>query len=332
MTSSNKAARVQSQRLLAWLHRIAEYLREFVETPQVCIPEFGFPQDPSRITNDDIERAASDMRNMWKLGDGPIANVLRLIENNGIIVGRDELEGDSLTSVSAWEEAAEHPYVLLTSQQPPTDIRMELAQCLGHLLLHRSVPQQRLASANDASILKEQSRRFGRALLMPATSFSQDVYSISLETLRLLKQKWRTPIWSMIYRLQDLEMLSEDQSRRLWIGRSKRGWASREPLEDELPKEAPKLLAEAVTLLINEQIIVKPDILNATALADRDIEMLAALPTGYLTDNMPVVNIISPDKRKTLSRTRTDQHGSGDVVEFPAAPQLDPWKKRKGVM
>jgi hypothetical protein len=72
--------------------------------------------------------------------------------------------------------------------------------------------------------------------------FTSDLYSLSLDAMRLLKQKGKVPIGIMIKRLEDLKMISKEQAKRLWIGKSRRRWKEgAEPLDDELAHETPNV-------------------------------------------------------------------------------------------
>jgi Zn-dependent peptidase ImmA (M78 family) len=188
-----------------------------------------------------------------------------------------------------------------------------LATALGHLILHRKVQRSHFASNTDAPLLKGQARQFARAFLLPETSFPQDVYAISLDALRLIKQKWRVPIGVMISRLADIGMVTSEQAQRLWMTRSKRGWRSSEPLDEEIKSERPRLLAEAINLIVEEHIETKQDILSNLLFSDRDVEVLAALPTGYITDTMPVVAIVPPRQ----ARLDLSIGSAAPVIQFP---------------
>jgi len=50
-----------------------------------------------------------------------------------------------------------------------------------------------------------------------------------------LKPKWKVSIGVMIKRLENLDIISEDEAKRLWINYNRRGWRREEPLDNDIP-------------------------------------------------------------------------------------------------
>ena len=131
----------------------------------------------------------------------------------------------------------------------------------------------------------------------------------------------------MIRRLEDLGLINVDQAKKLWINRSRRGLRIREPLDEDIPREECRLLADSIQLMVDEDAQTKADVLRALPFNDRDIESLTGLPVGYLTDNMPVVSIIPPDKRPPASPSNSGE--KGQLIAFPQKPGNDKERRRK---
>jgi len=312
MGTDTKTSRMRAARRLEWLYSITQYLKASVEMPTGKLPFLGFPRDPRKISNKDVEQAAIGTRNAWAIGDAPVANLVRTAENNGIVVGQDDFPSDALTAVSAWHE--KDPYVLTASNLVTGFTRYEVARQIGHLVLHPAVHQEQLATNNDFGILRDQASRFAAALLLPEAPFCNDLYAFSLDAMRIAKQKWRAPISIMILRLQHLGVISAEEGKRLFIGKSHRRWKDGdEPLDEELPPERPRLLSESVSLLVEEQVLSKAEILADIPYSDRDIELLTGLQQGYLTDTMPIVTIAGPRQR----RLELSSGAPAPVLDFP---------------
>jgi Zn-dependent peptidase ImmA (M78 family)/transcriptional regulator with XRE-family HTH domain len=315
MGADTKTSRIRAVRRLEWLNSVTQYLKAFVEMPIGTLPVLGFPRNPRKITNQDVEQAAIGTRNAWGISDAPITNLVRTAENNGVVVGQDEFASDALTAVSAWH--GRDAYILMALNLVAVFTRYELARQIGHLVLHRGVHQQQLATNVDFAILRDQASRFAAALLLPEGPFCNDLYAFSLDAMRIAKQKWRAPISIMILRLQNLGLISDEEAKRLWISKSRRRWKDGdEPLDDELAPEKPRLLSESVNLLVEEQVLSKAEILAGLPYSDRDIELLAGLPQGYLTDTMPVVTIVAPRQR----RLELSGGESAPIIDFPQNP------------
>lgn len=88
LAAATRTQRLSAERRYGWLRRITRWLRQFVELPRVSFPLPASSSDPSQITEEDIERVASEMRRFWGLGDGPIRNMTGLVESHGAIVSR----------------------------------------------------------------------------------------------------------------------------------------------------------------------------------------------------------------------------------------------------
>jgi len=102
MSAATKMARVRAEARFAWLKEIVDYLGEYLDFPRLNIPDFKLPEDVTKITSDLIEEIALQCRQFWNLGDSPIADLVLILENNGIIVGRGELATETLDSFSQW--------------------------------------------------------------------------------------------------------------------------------------------------------------------------------------------------------------------------------------
>lgn len=302
MTASTKMARTRASRRLLWLQDIVSYLREYVEFPPVNIPHFDLPDDPSRVSSEQIEDLALRTRRHFGMGDGPISNVVWLLENNGVIVARDELGAETLDAFSEFLVEDGTPYVILGSEKNvAVRSRFDAAHELGHLILHQRVGKNSLKRAECHKEVESQAHRFAGAFLLPQQAFSMDYYSANLDALRVLKTKWKVSIAMMIRRAQDLDFMTQDQAKSLWVSYSRRKWRGFEPFDDEYEVEHPRLLVRAFDLIIKNQVQTKEDVLSRLPYDPHDIEMLSAL-SGQLTDAIakePSINLIQFPGRKS---------------------------------
>ncbi len=312
LNAATKAARLRAEWRYRWLQDIAAYAREYIELPPVNFPDFDLPADPSAISDETIERIAREVRQFWGLRDGPISNVTWLLENNGAVIARDELGVEALDAFSGWLDGT--PYIVLGADKgSAVRSRLDAAHELGHLVLHRKVTPTMLARPADLQVIERQAFRFAGAFLLPDTTFARDLYVPTLEALRNLKTKWLVSIGVMIKRAEDLDLVSSDQARRLWISYSRRGWRRQEPLDDRLPAEQPRLLRKAVELMLAERLQSRADIRSALPFAQRDVEQLAGLGENFLNDSPAPVRIQQSHARR--QQTRSDQPAR--IVAFP---------------
>ncbi len=295
MSTATKGARSRAQRRLGWLRDIVAYLSGFVALPDVNIPMLDLPDDPMLLSDTEIEQAAEDARRFWRMGDGPIANMILLLENQGAVVARDRLGADTLDGLSQFALADERPYMIIgTDKGTPARWRFDAAHELGHMILHAGVQPENLDRLDIHKKIEEQAHHFARAFLLPLASFGDDLFGVSLDAFRALKPKWNVSIATMIFRARDAGLLSEDTERRLRIGMSRHKWRVREPYDDTTPIEESRLLKRSFELILDERAQTPADVTDQLGLPTSDIERLSGLPTGYLSDYSRVVLLPRP--------------------------------------
>jgi Zn-dependent peptidase ImmA (M78 family)/DNA-binding XRE family transcriptional regulator len=303
MASATKTARSRGLRRYEWLSEIITHaLKEYVKFPNVNFPRVETPTDFKKLSFDDIEKVASDVRRFWKLGDGPISNMVLLMENNGAVVTRIELYADKLDAFSTWRSSDKTPYIILGADKgSAVRSRFDAAHELGHLVLHRNIEPKHLNSASDFKLIEQQAHRFAGAFLIPANTFAKDFYAPTLDSFRVLKLKWLVAIGVIIRRARDLNFIDEQLERRLWINYNRRGWRRSEPLDEKIPVERPRLLYRVIETLLSEGALTIEQLLSKIALGVRDIEELTTLPSGYLNITAKDIEIIEDTN---LSATR----------------------------
>lgn len=280
MSSATKQARTRAGRRLEWFKEIVVYFEQFFDFPEPNIPSLGLPENFKNITRASIESAAEQVRAHWRLGLGPISDVVRTMEANGIYVTRSAIDAETLDAFSEYDGS--HPFIFLGSDKNVlVRSRFDCAHELGHLVLHRNVKKKDLNRAADFRTIENQAHHFAGAFLFPAKSFQQKIWGVSLDSFRSLKPTWKMSIAAMIARANQLEMLDDEGAKRLWINLGRRGWRQREPLDD-LPCEEPKLLARAADTLIRNGIKTREQILDDLALAPSDVlELFGSKPESF---------------------------------------------------
>lgn len=283
MASATKASRLRAESRFEWTREIVDFVRGFVTLPKVNYPTLSIPTDPLSLSKEQIEAAAEATRRHWKLGDGPISNIVLLLENNGTIITRQNLVADSLDAFSNWSYPDQVPYIVLNSEKNvAVRSRFDVAHELGHLVLHRRIPPSSLTRPEMFDLIEQQAHAFASAFLMPARTFSDDAISPTLESFRSLKAKWRVSIQAMIVRASELGLLTDDKYSRIWPNLARRGWRKVEPLDDTLEPEVPQLLKRSVELMLSSGATTRQDITFQIALPAKDVEELIGLPSNFL--------------------------------------------------
>ena len=283
--ATTKSARRRAQHRLGWVSETLQYLEQFIKLPVVDIPPMATSKDWLSLADEDIEELATATRRHWKLGDGPISNMTLLAENHGTIVVRMEMGTTKLDAFSTWDGRAGRPYVVLGNDgQSAFRTRFNVGHELGHLILHRDVSSKQFDSKHYFKAIEEQADRFASAFLAPAPTFSADVTRPTLDVFRNLKKKWRTSVKMMVHRASDLDIIDQEEARRLYISYNRRGWNRLEPFDDVEPTEEPRLVKRAFEAIVNKAAIERSQIAAALPFNPGDVEQLANLPGGYLTE------------------------------------------------
>lgn len=264
-----------------WIGRISDYLNQYVDYPMENITRVS---EENSYKDEDIEDIADGLRRKWGLGSGPISNMTVLMENQGAIISRAEVCVSKSDACSKWRR--KRPYVILTADKNSSArSRFDLAHELGHFILHNPS----YAELQDKIYLRKiekEANRFASAFLLPRESFAQEVISTSLDYFVSLKERWNVSIAAMIYRCNDLGILSETQTSYLWRQMASNKFRTREPLDNIVPVEQPLMLRESVKLLLENNIITVSDIKEKLGMGVNDISEICNVPISMLKEDI----------------------------------------------
>ena len=311
--SAHVAARAMLEARLEWAQDVAADLMEYVDYPTVNLPSRDYTE-PEQITTEDIEKAACECRDMWRLGRSAIQDLALAVEGAGIILIREETGVAQIEGVSAWSEVLGRPLILLSADKDNGyRSRFDLAHEIGHLVLHRHI--QRATDNARHKLMEQQAHLFAGAFLLPAETFATEVrLPPPLDDLLLLKRRWGVSAAAIIMRLKALEMLDEDGALMLFKRRSARWGAKSEPGDEDRRPEQPRLLRRTIDLLVEEKVMPLEAIPRHIGLAAGDVEALAGLPEGYFQGK---TNVVEFARLKATQNQVDDQPAqSSTVVPF----------------
>lgn len=288
--SAHVAARAMLEARMEWAQDIAFTLSEFVDYPELNLPVRRFT-DPEHITPDEIESAASECRELWRIGRNAVPDLALAVEGAGVILVREETGIAQIEGLSAWSDLLGRPLVLLSADKDNGyRSRFDLAHELGHLILHRHIP--RPTERDRHKQLEQQAHRFAGAFLLPAETFANEVRTpVTLDDLLLLKRRWGASVAAIVMRLRALKILDEDAAQLLFKRRSARWGAKSEPGDGDRAPERPRLLRRTIDLLVEENVMSLESIPRHIGLAAHDVEMLAGLSEGYFQGKPKVVQL-----------------------------------------
>ncbi|MDI1222954.1 XRE family transcriptional regulator [Acinetobacter sp.] len=282
-SAATKTAQEIARIRLRWTAEFANKLVEWVDLPEVNLIPSPSRENALNLTNDEIESYAQKLREHLGLGVNPIPNITQLLEASGIIIVCEESGFTSMDGVSAW--IGERPYIWTASDKAScVRSRFDIAHELGHIILHKHLTAEDCNSMKHKKI-EDQAHLFAGCFLMPPISISSLFRVITLDTLLAQKKKWGVSVGAMISQCSNANLIDEDQTLRLRKNMSFRKWRTREPYDDSMISEKPILFEKSIRLLLEHGGFKKTDIISKFGLPRVDIEKLAALPNGFLSDS-----------------------------------------------
>lgn len=237
--SLRSASVKERRRLIAHgrvIRRIVEYLGDLVSFPAERLsPLCREVRSPA-----DVENLALAVRDAWSLGQGPISNMVSLLEAMGVVPVEVPGHSAKLDAFSVWVE--DLPVVFLTPEKGSgSRRRFDAAHELGHLLMHRG------RAAGDPEAERE-AHAFASAFLLPEGPFlSECPRRLDWTRLRQMKKRWGVSLAALVRRAYELGLYTEATYRRAYSILNQQGWRTDEPDEPEM--ERPTMLARAVALL-----------------------------------------------------------------------------------
>jgi Zn-dependent peptidase ImmA (M78 family) len=220
---------------IANIYRI--HLKKLLEAVEIT---YNFIPVSVSDTITPIDIARLTRRNL-RLPKGPISNMTQLLEDTGIFVITYDFKTEALDGFTIHGAKDILPIIFFNSIFPGERIRMTLAHELGHLIMH-----QQLQESHD---IENEAFSFASEFLMPADDIMQDLRYINtirlnVELLLRLKRKWKVSINALLKRAEDLNVLTKNQTKYLWMQMSKSGFRTKEPYP--MPIESPGLLKELI--------------------------------------------------------------------------------------
>lgn len=179
--------------------------------------------------------AAAALRAHWGIGERPIADMVNLLEVNGVRVFSLVEETRHLDAYSFWRN--DKPYVFLNTMKTAEHNRFDAAHELGHLVMHRHTGSNHKSAEDEAN-------SFASAFLIPPRDLvAQLPRTRSLNDLIAGKKRWKVSASALNYALHKHGLISEWQYRSNYIELNKIGRADEpEGIERETSQVWKKIL------------------------------------------------------------------------------------------
>jgi Zn-dependent peptidase ImmA (M78 family)/transcriptional regulator with XRE-family HTH domain len=172
------------------------------------------------------------------LGDEPIADLTRVLEEAGVVVIRQPLESLQVDAIAGWP-AGGPPVILLADHAPAERQRFTMAHELGHATMH---------DGEAAAEHEKQADAFASEFLVPGERLRTEWKGNDLSQLIAVKKRWGISLSALVRRGWDLGLMSDFDYRTMNIQLTTSGMHRREP--DSREPEQPQLLREKIAEFI----------------------------------------------------------------------------------
>jgi Zn-dependent peptidase ImmA (M78 family) len=191
--------------------------------------------------------AARKLRKLWKIEKGAINNLTQVLEDNGLFLINFDFNTERVDGMSILADG-KFPVVFSNKRSLGDRQRFTLAYELGHLVMHL---QTNPSFTRDIS---HEANEFAAEFLMPEKDIKGDFKDgVNLNVLADLKRKWKLSMQALLYRANDIGVITDNQKRYLINQFNSMNIRRREPAELDIPRENPMKLRDLITNYKNKQ-------------------------------------------------------------------------------
>lgn len=213
------------------IEQTKEYLSRYLELEDIMNikSEFKNPLSNNAINSfEEVEKAAKELRDKWKLGNDPIMNVMELLEDHHIKIV--ELEaGDAFDGMQTLANG-NIPVIVMNNLRLKKEDRKRFTALheLAHLILKF---KKNLTTSQKETFCNQ----FAGAVLFPREVAERELgkkrQRLDIKELGFLKKQYGISIQAIVMRLKDLEIISENYCRQFFFYLKQMNWKIDEPVE-----------------------------------------------------------------------------------------------------
>lgn len=241
---------------------------EIVATNElVTLDPDGYEEGPRGV--------AQSLRRMWRLPDGPIPDLVHVIEAAGGVVVFRDFGSLKLDGMSCWPKGCP-PLFFINAAIPMDRARLTLAHELGHLVMHWTPPD------GNPEI---QANAFAFEFLAPLAEIEGDLRRLTIATLPGLKAHWRVSMNAIVMAAKTTGALPEARVRSLFVQLSRHGYRVAEPFP--LSAEVPRLVDTAIEVHRNEHGYSITELATRVDLRSDEFQAL------YLREESPRLRVVT---------------------------------------
>jgi len=226
---------------------VEEYFNRFMTIVEILGGDV-LPKAPDaavlKLSGGSEDDAQSLRKHLNLAVDGPIDNLIDILENKGILVYVCEIDTDKFSGMSGLVNGC--PYIVINKKMSPERIRSTVVHELAHLMFkwpnnleYRKIED--LSTAVSGAFLFPKSDAI-RELGVHRTAVSKDML--------LVAQEYGISMYMLVKRAQLSGIISASVEKEFYIEASKAGWRKNEP--HRIQSEDPTLFKQFVYRAVNE--------------------------------------------------------------------------------
>ncbi len=236
-------------------HLLSDWADSRFSLPKPDLLDLSYVKDPAT--------AAEVLRQYWDLGQRPVSHMINLIESKGIRVFSITENTKTVDAFSEWRN--EQPFIFVNTFKTSERSRFDAAHELGHLVLHRH------GGPGGGRKVEKEANDFASAFLMPENDILARIRRVThLDALIPAKKRWGVSLAALVYRLHDLGILSDWQSKMFFI-QIRKEYGPSEP--NEITRET-SIIWDNILKLLWKKGKTKKDIATELHIPAKEIDSL----------------------------------------------------------
>lgn len=260
------------------LHAMATIRQLHVETLlRSSESEWDFPSYSIEDFEANPRRIARTIREVWHIPPGPIYSMTEVVEQAGGIIMACDFSARHIDAFSRYPDGGP-PLFFVSQNAPPDRWRWNLAHEVGHIIMH--------TAADPYTQMERDADLFASEFLLPAQEVRSQLAGLSVDRLAGLKRYWKVSMQAIVMRARDIELITANQGRYMFMQLSKAGYRLREPEILDPPPEPPELLGSIIAHHRRNLGYSTEDLCTALAINENDLR------AWYLPDE-PRLHVIA---------------------------------------
>lgn len=235
LRSARVSDRLRAMAIATLIWELTFALERHVKFPEPDLPNVEIGTSPAR--------AASLLRQHWRLPDGPVKHLVATAESRGIVVAQRPL--GEIDAVDAFSTVIVDRPIIVTTPRRSENVfrhRFSIAHEIGHLLLHPEPATSHVAA------VEKQADEFAASFLTPASAMETALpQRLDLATLDRVGRTWGVSPHSLIRRMVELGRTTDSSARRAYQRLASTNDYSADPTT-AYAGEVPTLLVKAAEL------------------------------------------------------------------------------------